>query len=145
MTCRTCLLIALSLFFIGGCSSIYKQGTFHECKQANCALCKGTGFQPSQYCQGSGQIRCRSCRGMKHITCTECNGLGQKAGLICSKCNGQRNFKCTTCGANGTTICKKCNGAGKRPCGKTTYSWVCRDCGKKFDYPAKRCPACNKK
>ncbi|MHC4884095.1 MAG: hypothetical protein ACYTGH_03320 [Planctomycetota bacterium] len=145
MRAATVLALSLTLSLLTGCSSFYKQGTFHQCTNAQCALCKGTQFKTCLTCRGTGQKPCTKCNGLKKITCKQCNGLGQKAGLVCDKCNGQRTFTCTACGNTGSVGCSTCKSVGKTPCGNTTYAWICRKCGRNFTYPPKGCPDCDRK
>lgn len=137
--------ICLAILALSGCASIYKKSTFHECTRKECPHCQGRGLKICTACNGKKTRVCSTCRGKKRITCSKCNGIGQKDGKVCEKCNGQHGFDCSRCGASGVRSCSLCRGAGTRPCGQTTTSWICRKCGRNFDYPPKGCPDCDRK
>ncbi|MBN2711225.1 MAG: hypothetical protein JXR97_02185 [Planctomycetes bacterium] len=138
------ILAAIILVTSAGCSSISRETHFTPCNDPQCAKCHGTGTYKCPRCLGRGVEVCSVCNGMGSRNCTACGGCGLHKDKKCKSCDGRGHIKCPFCNGLGREECRSCHGTGLIDCGLTTYTWVCRKCGQRFDYPAKLCPVCDK-
>ena len=145
-TLSVCLLALAAVALIAGCSTITRQTHFTPCVNPQCLKCRGTGSYKCAVCLGRGQTVCRGCHGAGHIKCFDCGGDGVRANGVKCACAlglGPVGRKlCAVCNGTGHDRCNTCRGKGMIDCGTTTYDWLCRKCGERFDYPAKVCPKC---
>ncbi len=141
------LLSAMTVLVLGaGCASIHKQTNFFPCEDADCGKCRGHGNYRCTRCLGRGAETCGSCNGDGfYLRFVACHEHRKRRRSSCHGCRRQERRNCSSCSGLRTRSCRKCGGDGMIECGTTTYNWLCRKCGKRFDYPAKLCPDCDKK
>jgi hypothetical protein len=136
------LILMAGVAMLTGCSTIRRETHFTPCANPQCPQCHGDKTYKCSECLGRGSVQCRSCGGSGTLSCYKCGGTGMKGDLGCVACGRSGRIACYTCNRTGMAQCKNCHGKGMVQCGTTSYTWVCRQCGTRFDYPAKTCPKC---
>ena len=137
--------VLLALVVFSGCTSISRQTVLTPCSDAQCPVCRGTKTHRCEECLGRASVPCRACKGLGTVTCTNCGGDGVKNGLKCGCALGGGPVgrkMCPLCNGTRFEQCPTCRGKGMVACGTTSYVWVCRKCGARYDYPAEACTRC---